>query len=376
MVSAQQRRDGVRFLMKRNLSERRSCALVEISRSSNRYEAHPRDDQAVTRKLRGIAKRHKRYGYRRAWALLVRGGERINRKRVYRIWKREGLALCSRKRKRRRKGKGSVPIQADHPNHVWTYDFMEDITLDGRKLRILTLVDEFTRESLSIEVERRMPAQAVIGVLERVFAEQGLPAYLRSDNGPEFVAKAIKTWLTKQGVQTHYIDPGSPWQNAFGESFNDKLRDECLNMEVFISLAEAKVILKRWRQYYNHERPHSSLGYQTPSEYKAAWADAQPGALPPDPRSLSHSGLPDGQTKTKGRAICPAHRYSHPPRRSGRSPAEPYPPGGQSPLYHDDNHITYSRNPCILTGPQNGGWSLFFPPTALETVPKHGMRDD
>jgi len=239
MVSAQQRREGVRFLTKRNLSERRSCALVGIGRSSFRYQAHPREDGAVVRKLRRIARRYKRYGYRRAWAVLVRQGERINPKRVYRIWKEEGLARRTRKRKPRGKRKGSVPLQAEYPNHVWTYDFMEDATLDGRKLRILTLIDEYTRESLALEVERRMPAKAVIAVLKRPFAEHCLPAYLRSDNGPEFVAKAIKTWLTKQGVNTHYIDPGSPWRNAFGESFNDKLRDECLNMEVFVSVAEA-----------------------------------------------------------------------------------------------------------------------------------------
>jgi transposase InsO family protein len=188
---------------------------------------------------------------------------------------------------------------------------MQDATLDGRKMRILTLIDECTRENLAIEPGRRIPAKAVIAVLERAFAEYGLPAYLRSDNGPEFIAKAVQTWLAKQGVKTHYIDPGSPWQNAFGESFNDKLRDECLNMEVFASLTEAKVILERWRRYYNHERPHSSLGYLTPREYKTRWASIQAGPLPPDPRSLSHSGPPDGQESQKERQSdlpCPSVR--------------------------------------------------------------------
>jgi putative transposase len=186
---------------------------------------------------------------------------------------------------------------------------MEDATADGRKLRILTLIDECTRYSLAIEVDRKMPARAVIAVLQRAFAAYGTPAYLRSDNGPEFIAKAVQTWLNKRGVKTHYIDPGSPWQNAYGESFNDKLRDECLNMEVFASLAEAKVIIGRWRRHYNYKRPHSSLGYQTPSEYKAAWGSLQSGALPPNPRSLSLSGAPDGQEEERQSGLpCPSVR--------------------------------------------------------------------
>jgi len=244
----------------------------------------PRTDQDAVpegREMRRIARRYKRYGYRRAWAVPVRQGERINIKGVHRIWRREGLARRMRKRKPRGKYKGSIPLRPEYPNHVWTYDFMEDATADGRKLRILTLIDECTRYSLAIEVDRKMPARAVIAVLQRSFAAYGTPAYLRSDNGPEFIAKAVKTWLQQQGVKTHYIDPGSPWQNAYGESFNDKLRDECLNMEVFSSLAEAKIILERWRRYYNDKRPHSSLGYQTPSEYKTAWKSPKAGALPP-----------------------------------------------------------------------------------------------
>jgi len=212
---------------------------------------------------------------------LVREGLRINVKRVYRLWRQEGLMHRERKRKRRRKEKGSVPLRAEYPHHVWTYDFLQDATVEGGTLRILTLTDEYTRESLRIEVARRMPARAVIEMLQKVFQTVGKPEYLRSDNGPEFIAKAIRGWLTQEKVRPHYIDPGSPWQNAYAESFHDKLRDECLNMEVFTSLAEAKVIVERWRQYYNTERPHSSLAYQTPSEYKAAWRD-QSGATVTD----------------------------------------------------------------------------------------------
>jgi putative transposase len=154
---------------------------------------------------------------------------------------------------------------------VWTYDFVFDTTSDSRTLKFLTLVDEFTRACLAIKVECRLPARAIIEVLEQVFVERGVPEYLRSDNGPEFIAKAIQKWLNDRQVKTHYIEPGSPWQNAYGESFNGKFRDECLNMEVFYSLAGAVTIVECWRHSYNHERPHSSPGYQTPAEFAAAW---------------------------------------------------------------------------------------------------------
>ena len=208
MVSTELRRAAVSFLKERGLSERRSCVLAGVSRSGLCYQAHPRDDSDLEERLREIARRHK---------------------------------------------------------------FVCDTTSDSRTLKFLSLIDEFTRECLAIKVERRLPAKAVIEVLEQVFAERGMPEYLRSDNGPEFVAKAIQRWLTKRQVKTHYIEPGSPWQNAYGESFNGKFRDECLNMEVFYSLAEATTIVEVWRQSYNHERPHCSLGYQTPTEFAAAW---------------------------------------------------------------------------------------------------------
>jgi putative transposase len=164
-----------------------------------------------------------------------------------------------------------VPQEANHPNHVWTYDFVFDTTSDSRTLKLLTLVDEFTRECLAIKVERRLPATAVIEILEQVFTERGVPEYLRSDNGSEFIAQAIQTWLKQRQVKAHYIEPGSPWQNAYGESFNGKFRDECLNMEVFYSVAETAAIVEMWRHSYTYERPHSSLGYQTPAEFAAGW---------------------------------------------------------------------------------------------------------
>jgi len=291
MVSTELRRTAVGFLKERGLSERRSCVLTGLSRSGLRYHAQPRDDTDLTERLREIARRHKRYGYRRALALLRRERLQVNHKRVHRLWKQVGLQRPVHRRRRRGQHPGAVPQEATHPNHVWTYDVVFDTTSDGRTLKFLTLIDEFTRACLAIEVARRLPAKAVIEVLEPVFAARGVPEYLRSDNGPEFIAKAIQRWLKERQVKTHYIEPGSPWQNAYGESFNGKFRDECLNMEVFYSLAEAQTIVEIWRQSYNNERPHSSLAYQTPAEFVASWrlaSDPIREALQQDERRLSH----------------------------------------------------------------------------------------
>lgn len=265
-MSAQQRREAVGFLEARGLSERRGCALSGIGRSSRRYRAVGRDDSALAAQLKRIAQKYRRYGYRRAHQHLRREGLVVNPKRVRRVWMACGLQLPKRKR-RRRGQKGAVPLRAERPNHVWTYDFMQDATSDGRKLRFLNVEDEYTRQNLAIEVGRHMPARAVLGVLERLLSERGTPEFIRSDNGPEFIAKEVKQWLSRQGVKTHYIDPASPWQNAFCESFNGKFRDECLNMEVFHTVLEARVLATQWRHYYNTERPHSSLGYRTPDEF-------------------------------------------------------------------------------------------------------------
>jgi putative transposase len=345
VVSAPQRREAVRFLNGFQVSQRRGCALLQIGWSSYHYVAHPRDDGPIKERLREIARKYPRYGYRRAWALLVRAGELINPKRVHRLWKQQGLQRPQRRRKPRRKRGGAVPLQATYPNHVWTYDFMED-AVAGRKLRLLTIVDEFTRESLEIVAARSLPSPAVIGILRRLFADRGAPAYLRSDNGPEFVALALKEWLRQKGVKTHYLDPGSPWQNAYGESFNDKFRDECLNQEVFHSVAEARIITNRWRQYYNEERPHSSLGYRTPAEFRWAWEAAQAGAPPPHPRSLSLSGPPAGQEKNGQSGLpCPAVRPSESALGSLSSVA--LPSAQASTVYHETkaSGMMEERNP-------------------------------
>jgi len=292
-VSAPRRRAGVRRLRDRGLSERQACRLVGVSRSTARYRPHPRDDTPLAERLRKLARRKKRYGYRRAWATLRRAGERINHKRVYRVWRKEGLSLKNRHRRKRPRSGQSVPCEATHPNHVWAYDFIHDACSSGRKLKLLTVVDEFTRECLAIAVDTSIRAGGVIEVLQPLFDQRGRPQFLRSDNGPEFVAQKLKAWLTEAGTQTHYIEPGSPWQNGYGESFHSRLRDECLNAEVFANLAEAQVVIEFWRREYNQERPHSSLGYLTPAEFRAAWEAPSRAGGNGKRLGLSLCGLPD-----------------------------------------------------------------------------------
>jgi len=201
----------------------------------------------------------------------------INVKRVHRLWKLAGLQVPARtKRRRKPSARPDRPLlQAERPNHVWTYDFLEDATADGRRLRLLTLVDEFTRECLAIEVARSLPADAVVGVLKRVVAVRGRPAFLRSDNGTEFTALAVCAWLYAHQIKTHHSDLGSPWQNGYVESFNGHLRDEFLALEEFASPVECQVLTERWRQHYNTQRPHSRLGYQTPKAFHQRWCDQQ-----------------------------------------------------------------------------------------------------
>jgi putative transposase len=275
MTSVPEQRDSARDLMGCGVSQRRACFLAGLNRSSFHYAARARNDAAVVEQLRAIAARHPRYGYRRAWALLRREGNEANHKRVYRLWKGEGLSVKRRPKKRRVKTGQSVPCRATGPNHVWTYDFVHERCLSATKLKMLTVVDEFTRECLAIEVATTLPSEKVIGVLSRLFAQQGSPRFLRSDNGPEFIALALKAWLARRGTGTLSIDPGSPWQNGHGESFNGKFRDECLNAEAFVSVAEARVRTSAFGRLYNEERPHSSLGYQTPLEFKRSWYASQ-----------------------------------------------------------------------------------------------------
>jgi putative transposase len=269
------RRDAVQFLMERGLSARRACTLLELHRSTFHYQARPARDGELVAQVQTLAHRHQRYGYRRVWALLRRRGQRVNKKRIHRLWKRAKLQVRKVRRKRRVPPGIGVPVQATHPGHVWTYDFVHDHCLNGTPLKLLTVMDEFTREGLAIEVASSIPASRVITVLADLFTRHGAPQFLRSDNGPEFIALALRAWLAQQRTETLYIDPGCPWQNGYGESFNGTVRDECLNMEVFRTVTEARVRLEAYRREYNEERPHSSLGYRTPAEFKRDWLQRQ-----------------------------------------------------------------------------------------------------
>ncbi len=226
------------------------------------------DEAALTETITELARRYGRYGYRRITALLRADGWSCNHKRVERIWRREGLKVPARQPKRGRLwlNDGScIRLRPEQVNHVWAYDFVEDRTREGCKLRMLNVVDEFTRECLAIRVGRKLGSTDVIDVLADLFMTRGVPAHVRSDNGPEFVAIAVRGWISGVGAKTAFIEPGSPWENGYVESSNGKLRDELLNVEVFHTLAEAKVLIEQWRRYYNTVRPHSSLGYQPPT---------------------------------------------------------------------------------------------------------------
>jgi len=253
------------------LSQRRACDLVGLSRSMARYAPRQRADENTLReRIRQLARRHRRYGYRRVAALLRREGMRVNVKRVYRIWKQEGLALPRKRPARRhRVCQGEMVNKAQYPNHVWSYDLMEDQTESGARLRMLNILDEHTRECLAIRVEQSVNSLQVIDTLNWLFLLRGVPEHIRSDNGPEFIANAVKEWLSQAGCRTLYIEPGSPWENSYIESFNGKLRDECLNQEVFRNIAEARQVVENWRHEYNHYRPHSSLGYLSPAAFAA-----------------------------------------------------------------------------------------------------------
>lgn len=273
-MTVAERRDVVRFLHGRGLSVQRACRLVGLQRSTYQYQARPDHNSDLLGRLQELAQRHPPYGYRRICALLRR--ERlVNKKRVQRLWQQARLQVRKHRRKRHRVAGGSVPLQASYPGHVWTYDFIYDACRNGTQLKILTVMDEFTREGLALEVATSLPSKRVIAVLARLFALHGAPAYLRSDNGPEFVAQALRSWLAQYQTATWYIDPGCPWQNAFGESFNGSLRDECLQMQLFQGIGEARIVLETYRLHYNDERPHSSLGYRTPAEFKRVWLERQ-----------------------------------------------------------------------------------------------------
>ena len=251
------------------MSERRACKVLEQPRSTQRHEPLVKDDeQALTNDIVGLATRFGRYGYRRITALLRHAGWDVNHKRVERIWRREGLKVPVRQPKRGRLwlNDGScVRLRPERRNHVWAYDFVHIRTRDGRAVRLLTVIDEYTRECLAIRAERSIRSSDVIETLAGLMMDQGVPEHIRSDNGPEFTARAVREWLANVGAGTLYIEPGSPWENGHVESFNGKLRDELLDREVFYTLLEVQVLTEHYRQTYNRIRPHSSLGYRPPA---------------------------------------------------------------------------------------------------------------
>jgi putative transposase len=270
---------------KLGISERLACRVLGQHRSTQRKAPRGRaDEAALTADIIALATRYGRYGYRRITAMLRAAGWAVNVKRVERIWRREGLKVPMRQPKKGRLwlNDGScVRLRPERPNHVWSYDFVEDRTHNRRKFRMLNVIDEFTRECLMIRIDRKLKSTDVIDVLSDLFVLRGVPGHIRSDNGPEFIARTVRDWIAAVGAKTAFIEPGSPWENGYCESFNSKLRDELLNGEIFYSLAEARVVIEGWRQHYNTVRPHSSLSYKPPAPEVVLMPAPPPRTAPP-----------------------------------------------------------------------------------------------
>jgi len=279
------------------VSQRRACQALGVSRSSQRYQPREDDEEGrLVARILELVREHPRYGYRFITVLLRREGWKVNRKRVYRLWQQEGLQVPRKQRKKRRLGTsagGCVRQRAEHKDHVWAWDFVFDRTAGGRSIKWLSIVDEYTRECLALEVDRRMTSDDVLDVLTDLFAIRGVPKHIRSDNGPEFIARAIRRFLEGAGVEALYIEPGSPWQNGYAESFHSRLRSELLDAEVFESVGAAQALSATWRSHYNHHRPHSSLAYQTPAAFATACAASAPAA----PALQQHTRKEDEEDK-------------------------------------------------------------------------------
>ena len=254
---------------KLGVSERRVCRVIDQPRSTQRDNPVVRDDEECLRaEIIRLASKYGRYGYRRITALLKREGFRVNHKRVERVWREESLKVPKKQPKRGRLwlNDGScVRLRPTHRNHVWSYDFVADRIHDGRSIKMLTVIDEYSRECLAIVVERRLQSDDVLSCITELFVKHGPPEHIRSDNGSEFTARVVHQWIKRLGVQTLFIEPGSPWENGYNESFNGKFRDELLNGEIFYTLKEAQVLIEEWRLEYNTFRPHSSLKYRPPA---------------------------------------------------------------------------------------------------------------
>jgi len=267
VVTVSKRREIVEAFKSRGHAERRACVLASLQRSTCRYVARRQDDPKLVARLRELAEERPRFGYRRLHALLRREGRSVNRKRVYRLYKAAGLAVRRRSRRKLRASRPAPVGVVTCPNERWSMDFVHDYLADGRRIRTFNVVDAFTRECLVIEVDTSLPARRVIGVLDKLLWAFGLPESLRVDNGPEFISGAMDTWASKHGIKLDFIQPGKPTQNAHVESFNGRLRDECLAQARFPTLARARAEIELWRVDYNTERPHSALDYRTPKDF-------------------------------------------------------------------------------------------------------------
>lgn len=272
------------------VSERRACEVLDQPRNCQRYESQPRDDErALVKRMLELVRRRPRFGYRRIAALLRSEAWRASATRIYRLWRREGLKVPNKKRKRRRLGKsenGCHRRRAEHKDHVWCWDFVFDHTTSGSTLKWLSIVDEYTRECLALKVDRSITSEDVIDTLAELFAMRGVPRHIRSDNGSEFIARAIQRWLGQVDVETLYIAPASPWENGYAESFHSRLRDEFLALEEFESLVAARKLTQAWRDDYNYHRPYGSLGYVAPAEFAARCA----ASVRATPSLQQHSG--------------------------------------------------------------------------------------
>jgi len=269
MVSPQGRREQVAFACERGLSKRRACGLLGMARSGLSYELRlPAKDAPVIADMHMLAAQYPRYGYRRIRIFLQRQGHELGWHRAHRLWRQAGLQLPRRRPRRRVATSRPRPLPAASANFVWALDFVFDACANGQQIKCLTIVDEYTRECLAIDVAGSIRSRRLLEVLAQLISVHGAPRYLRSDNGPEFVSRALLEWLVQANIETALIDPGKPWQNGADESFNGKLRDECLSLEWFRSCAEARVIIENWRRHYNTVRPHSSLQYLTPHAFK------------------------------------------------------------------------------------------------------------
>jgi putative transposase len=305
MVSVPARRAQVAYAMGKGLSQRRACALMGVARSALGYQSvQAAKDAPVLARMTELSAEYPRYGYRRIAIFLARDGYAMSFGRAHRLWRRAQLQV-PRKRPRKRIATGRPrPKAPTGANQVWSYDFVFDACANGQQLKCLTVTDEWTKEGLAIEVDGCIRSGRVIKVLARLVSERGAPLYLRSDNGPEFVSRALLKWIVDQGITTALIDPGKPWQNGCAESFNGKFRDECLSLEWFRSRAEAKVVIETWRRHFNEVRPHSSLGYLTPAAFAARLSEQDAAACPATGRTAAVCGAyplrPVAQPSRKG----------------------------------------------------------------------------